>query len=73
MSRAVPDELLSHFAVEGTWTELPGRIIERCSSLQACQVRPVLYMAGTAFHRSPEDFERFGEVARVLAEASTSS
>lgn len=73
MLRAVPDELLSHFTVEGNWAELPGRIIERCSSLQACQVRLVLYMAGMAFRRSAEDFQRFGEVARVLAQAGTSS
>jgi probable F420-dependent oxidoreductase len=73
MSQAIPDELLSHFVVEGTWDELPRRIVERCSSLQACQVRPVLYMAGTALHRSAEDFDRFGEVARALAEKSTTS
>ncbi len=73
MARAVPDELLSHFVVEGTWAELPRRIIERCSPLRRCSVRPVLYMAGTALHRSADDFDRFGEVARVLAEESTPS
>ncbi len=71
MMQAVPDELLAYFVVEGTWAELPQRIIERCASLLAFQVHPVLYLAGTAFQRSTRDFERFGEVARVLAGASS--
>jgi len=67
MARAIPDDLLSHFVVEGSWAELPQRIIDRCSPLGACQVRPVMYLAGMAAQQQGDTFERFGEVARALA------
>jgi probable F420-dependent oxidoreductase len=66
MGRAIPDELLAHFVVEGTWAELPGRIAERCSSLRGYDVRPVLYLAAAAAHQRGTSFERFGQVARDL-------
>lgn len=67
MARAIPDDLLDHFVVEGTWADLPGRIAARCAVLDGYQVRPVLYLAGAAAHRSDGTFERFGAVARALA------
>ena len=67
MAGAIPDELLAHFVVEGTWAELPGRIIDRCAPLRAYDVRPVLYLAGMAAQQRDGSFERFGEVARALA------
>jgi probable F420-dependent oxidoreductase len=69
MAHAIPDELLAHFVVEGTWAELPQRIIDRCSPLRAYDVRPVLYLAGMAAQQRDGSLERFGEVARTLASA----
>jgi probable F420-dependent oxidoreductase len=67
MARAVPDDLLAHFVVEGAWSELPDRIAARCRVLDGYQVRPVLYLAGAAAQRPDGAFERFGAVARALA------
>ena len=66
VARAVPDDLLAHFVVEGTWSELPARIAERCAALRGYDVRPVLYLAGMAARERGGSFERFGEVARAL-------
>jgi probable F420-dependent oxidoreductase len=71
MALAIPDELLANFVVEGTWSELPERIIDRCSTLRNYDVRPVLYLAGMAAQRRDGSFERFGEVARSLALETT--
>ena len=66
MAKAIPDDLLAHFVVEGTWAELPQRIVDRCAPLEAYDVRPVLYLAGAAAQRG-DGFEKLGEVARTLA------
>ncbi len=68
VGRAVPDDLLAHFVVEGTWSELPQRIAERCAPLAGYDVRPVLYLAGMAARQPGEAFDRFGEVARALGD-----
>jgi probable F420-dependent oxidoreductase len=67
MAQAIPDDLLAHFVIEATWSELPGRIAERCRLLEPHNVHPVLYVAGMAAQQRGDAFERFGEVARVLA------
>jgi len=66
MASAVPDEVLAHFVVEGTWDELPERVAQRCAGLRPYDVRPVLYLAGTAARDTDGSFERFGAVARAL-------
>jgi probable F420-dependent oxidoreductase len=63
MVAAVTDDLLAHFIVEGTWAELPDRIMERCASLQDHVVHVVLYLAGSARDAA---FDKFGRVARAL-------
>jgi probable F420-dependent oxidoreductase len=68
MTQAIPDEVLAHFVVEGTWAELPGRIVERCADLEGYDVRPVLYLAGAAAQRRGSTFERLGETARLLGD-----
>jgi len=70
MGRAIPDELLAHFVVEGTWAELAGRIADRCAPLRQYDVRPVLYLAGSAAYQRGASFERFGEAARALGQLS---
>ena len=67
MTDAIPDELLAHFVVEGSWSELPARIRERLRPLEAHDVQAVLYLAGGAYRRPDDTFDRFGTVARALA------
>ncbi len=66
MTRAIPNELLSHFVLEGSWADLPKLIIDRCSLLPGFDVHPVLYLAGMAAQQRDASFERFGEVARAV-------
>ena len=66
MAKAIPDELLSHFVLEGTWADLPRLVIDRCASLAGYDVHPVLYLAGMAAQQRGDAFERFGEVARAI-------
>ena len=68
MAKAIPDEVLAHFVVEGTWAELPQRIVDRCVDLDGYDVRPVLYLAGAAAQRGGSTFERLGEAARLVAQ-----
>jgi probable F420-dependent oxidoreductase len=67
MAAAIPDDLLAHFVVEGTWSELPARIVERCAPIAAHDVNVVLYLAGMAARQPGDAFEKFGGVARALA------
>ena len=66
LAAAVPDEVLAHFVVEGTWDALPGLIAARCAPLRPYDVRPVLYLAGAAGRDGDDRFERYGAVARTL-------
>ena len=66
MAAAVPDELLDHFCVSATWSELPQRIVDRCAALSGFDVQPVLYLAGMTATRGDGTFERFGAAAREV-------
>jgi probable F420-dependent oxidoreductase len=63
MAAAVPDDLLAHFVVEGTWDDLPGLLRARYEGV-ATDV--VLYLAGAAWRRDPDAFARFGAAARAV-------
>jgi probable F420-dependent oxidoreductase len=64
MSAVITDEILEHFVVEGTWSELPNRIATRVAPLTVHHdVQPVLYLAG----QSGPDLEKFGGVASACA------
>jgi probable F420-dependent oxidoreductase len=67
MAAVIDDELLSHFVVEGTWAELPGRIVERYDGIAD---RVVLYFAGGSWMRDPDSLAPFGEVARAVRDAT---
>jgi probable F420-dependent oxidoreductase len=64
MAAVISDDLLAHFVVEGTWDQLPQRIVDRCQPLTVHDVQPVLYLAGSSAQADDGTFERFGEVAR---------
>jgi probable F420-dependent oxidoreductase len=63
MAAVVSDEILAHFVVEGSWDELPQRILDRCAPLTVHDVQPVLYLAGMAAGDA-DTYARFGDVAR---------
>jgi len=67
MASAVPDSLLAHFVVEGSWDALPERIAARCAELRPYDVQAVLYLAGPAARQRDGSFERFGDVGASLA------
>lgn len=67
MSAAVPDDVLAHFTVEGSWRELPERIVERYAGIAA---RVVLYHAATGRQDGEDVFDRFGAVARAVVAAT---
>jgi probable F420-dependent oxidoreductase len=68
MASVIDDELLSHFVVEGTWDEIPARIVERYDGIAD---RVVLYFAGGAWQRDRSTLERFGEVARAVVDQTS--
>lgn len=68
MAAVIDDELLSHFVVEGTWAEIPDRIVERYAGIAD---RVVLYFAGGSWVRG-QSLAPFGEVARAVVRATES-
>jgi probable F420-dependent oxidoreductase len=68
MASVIDDELLSHFVVEGTWDEVPARIVERYDGIAD---RVVLYFAGGAWTRDRSTLDRFGEVARAVVDQTS--
>jgi alkanesulfonate monooxygenase SsuD/methylene tetrahydromethanopterin reductase-like flavin-dependent oxidoreductase (luciferase family) len=63
MAAVVDDDLLDAFVVQGTFAELPGRLVERCGGVAD---RIVLYFAGAAWGQDPEALEAYGAVAREV-------
>ena len=66
MAAVIDDEILDHFVVEGTWDEMPDRIVERIAGLRGTDVQPVLYHAGGTYRRDPDTFARYGALAASL-------
>ena len=63
MAELITDEVLSVFAVESSWAELPAVLVDRYGDLAD---RLVLYVAGFAWGRPDGAFEEFGAVARAV-------
>ena len=64
MAAVIPDELLQHFVVRGTWDELPGLIVDRLGGIAG---RAIAYFAGMAWQQDAGWQERWGAVARALS------
>ncbi len=62
MAAQITDDHLAAFCTEASWDDLADQLVETYSARAG---RLVLYSAATA---SPGDFERYGEVARRIAE-----
>jgi alkanesulfonate monooxygenase SsuD/methylene tetrahydromethanopterin reductase-like flavin-dependent oxidoreductase (luciferase family) len=65
MGELITDEVLSVFAVESSWSDLPATLVDRYGDLAD---RLVLYVAGFAWGRPDGTFEKFGAVARAVRE-----
>ncbi len=59
--------MLSVFAVEASWSELPEVLVARYRDLAD---RLVLYVAGFAWDRRDGTFEKMGDVARAVRDLS---
>jgi probable F420-dependent oxidoreductase len=59
MAAVVSDEILAHFALRGSWSEM-GRAI--ASRLAPVADRVILYFAGLTWHEGPRSFERWSQV-----------
>ncbi len=64
MTAVVDDDLLDQFVLQGTFEELPARIVERYGAVAD---RVVLYFAGMAWGRDPEQLGRWGAMAAEVA------
>jgi len=67
MAELITDEVLAVFAVEASWSELPGALVNRYEGLAD---RLVLYVPGFAWGQPDGSFERFGAVAGAVRELS---
>jgi probable F420-dependent oxidoreductase len=63
MANLIDDDVLGVFATEATWDGLAEALASRYGGLAD---RLVLYLAGDAWERDRETFERYGAVARAL-------
>ncbi len=61
MAAVIDDQLLDHFVVQGTFSQLPGKLQERFAGSAD---RLVLYFAGAAWERDRALFEGYGQMAR---------
>jgi probable F420-dependent oxidoreductase len=70
MAAVITNDVLAHFVVEAPWDGLADSLVERYTGLAD---RIVLYFAGTAWQRDPATLDRFGEVARAVHAATTTT
>jgi len=68
MAAVVDDDIVANFAVESTWDGLADALVDRYDGLAD---RIVLYLAGMAWGRDREAFERMGAVAAEVAARTT--
>ena len=70
MAAVISDDLLDHFAVSGSWDELPDRIVERH---QGVATRVVLYLTGDDVFAGPTDIGRWGAVAAEVVRKTSAA
>jgi probable F420-dependent oxidoreductase len=63
MAAVIDDDLLDAFVVQGTFAELPARLVERFGGVAD---RLVLYFAGAAWNQDPGALDAYGAVAREV-------
>lgn len=68
MVAMITDDILEHYTVSGTWSELGARLVERYRDV-APDVRLMTYTASSQLARDPEVLDRWADVARDVAAA----
>ena len=64
----ITDEILEHFAVVATWSDMAGALLKR---YQGIADRLVMYLAMASVDRDPASLARWGRVATEVRAAST--
>jgi len=67
MSGVISDEMLQHYTVEARWDDLADRLVERYRGRAS---RLIMYSAGMEYAREPASLDRWGAVARAVAQGS---
>ncbi|MBV8984473.1 MAG: TIGR03617 family F420-dependent LLM class oxidoreductase [Acidimicrobiia bacterium] len=70
MANVLDDDLLAHFVVRGTWSQLPDLIVDRLDGVAA---RAIAYFAGATWGQDRAWQEQWGQVARAVGERTSSS
>jgi probable F420-dependent oxidoreductase len=68
MTGLITDDVLEHYIVSGSWSQLGGRLVERYGEL-APSVRIMSYTASGQYSRDPELYDRWAEVTAAVADA----
>ncbi len=67
LSATITDEMLEVFAIVGPWDEIADRVVDRYAGLAE---RVISYLTVDDIARHPEHLDRWGEIARVVRDAS---
>jgi hypothetical protein len=59
--------MLEHYTVEAKWDDLADRLVARYRDRAS---RLIMYTAGMDYARDPSSIDRWGEVARAVANAT---
>lgn len=65
MSEIITDEILSHFALIGRWSEIPQMLVDRYCGVAT---RVVMYLAEESIANDPDSLGRWGAVAKAVSE-----
>ncbi len=68
MAALITDDVLDHYIVSGTWSELGPKLVERYRDL-APNVRVMSYTASHQYQSDPDIYERWAEVAAAMRAA----
>lgn len=66
MSEIITDEILSHFAVIGPWSEIPQMLHDRYAGIAT---RIVMYLAEDSIASDPGALRRWGEIAKAVSQS----
>ncbi|MFA9563743.1 MAG: TIGR03617 family F420-dependent LLM class oxidoreductase [Acidimicrobiales bacterium] len=68
MAALVSDDILDHYIVSGTWSELGPKLVDRYRDV-APNVRVMTYTASHQYQSDPDIYERWSEVATAMRTA----
>ena len=65
MAAVITDEMLQHYTVEASWDDIADKLTQQYRSRSN---RLIIYTAGMDYARDPSSIDRWGEVAKTLAD-----